>query len=61
MLMGARAHDETVWRQESLALENAGRLAAAASVARNVAALSEASDAVYLVCEKCHERYLPKP
>lgn len=49
------------WVQQSVALTEAATLAVTAAGAHNAAKLVEAGDAIYAVCESCHQRFKSRP
>lgn len=49
--------DSIEWTQQSVALMDAATLAVTAAGARNASKMSEAGDAIYAVCESCHQRF----
>jgi cytochrome c556 len=57
LLLPDRAKDDKEWRQQSIALMEAATLAVNAAEAKNPDKLSEASDAIYAVCESCHQHF----
>jgi len=59
LMLPGRAKDDKEWRQQSVALMEAATLAVSAAEAKNASKLSEASDAIYAVCESCHQHFKP--
>ncbi len=57
LLIGDRAKDSGEWIRLSRALVDVGVVAMKAAEARNAEALFEAGGQVYVVCERCHDRY----
>ncbi len=53
--------EDKEWMQQSVALTEAATLAVTAAGAHNAAKLGEAGDAIYAVCESCHQRFKPRP
>jgi cytochrome c556 len=60
LMMNGRAKDREQWMRNARALLDASVTAVQAARARDADKLSEASDAIYLVCEGCHKQYMPK-
>jgi hypothetical protein len=60
LLMPGRVRAEGVWIPEARALVDAASRAARAAAARDVDAVLEAGDAIYLTCEGCHQEFLPR-
>jgi len=59
LMLPGRGRDDTEWRQQSVALIEAATLAVAAAEAKNTDKLAEAGDAIYAVCESCHQHFKP--
>jgi len=59
LMLPDRARDDKEWRQQSVALMEAATLAVNAAEAKNPDKLSEAGDAIYAVCESCHQHFKP--
>ena len=59
LMLPDRARDDHEWREQSVALIEAATLAAAAAEAKNADKLIEAGDAIYAVCESCHQHFKP--
>jgi hypothetical protein len=55
-----RAKDKAQWLTYVKALQGASKTAFAAAMAKNVEALTDLSDPLYMTCADCHEHYLPK-
>jgi hypothetical protein len=60
LLMSPRAVDDQEWKQQALALVDAGAKAAEAARAKNADQVSTAGDDMYNVCEQCHAKYMKK-
>ena len=59
LMLPGRAKDEKEWRQQSLALIEAAMLAITAAEGKKPEKLGEAGDAIYAVCESCHQHFKP--
>ena len=57
LMLPDRARDDNEWREQSVALIEAATLAVAAAEAKNADKLIEAGDAIYAVCESCHQHF----
>jgi hypothetical protein len=55
-----RAKDQKQWVEFAKALQNASKTAFTAAMAKDVKALSDLSDPLYMTCANCHEKYIPK-
>jgi hypothetical protein len=60
LMLGERARDAGDWRKHARALTDAAAGAVTAARAKNNDQLGKAADAIYMACEACHEKYLPK-
>jgi hypothetical protein len=52
---------ESEWTQQSVALTEAATLAVTAAGEKDPSRLKEAGEAVYAVCESCHQRFKRRP
>ena len=60
LLIAGRAPDADGWTRFAVAQRDAAVAAMKAADARDVDALSNASDALYETCSNCHDRYMKK-
>jgi cytochrome c' len=60
LMIGNRVKDSADWMKMSRAMVDTSAVALKAAQAKDAAAMSKASDAVYDTCESCHMKYLKK-